>query len=82
MLNLLNDLFAGELALMVIGVEVIELIDNLPLFHASMTDGGQKRFPVPESILAQNSFLIRRFHQVRQLQPMTLGIGGDQLFAL
>ena len=67
---------------MILGIEIIQLVDDLALFHAAVSDGRQKRFPVPETVLAQDDFLIGRFHQVGELHAMSLGVRDDQLSSL
>ena len=48
--------------------QILELVDDLALFKSSAPDRRQDGKPVPESILAKNSFLIDGLHQIREDQ--------------
>ena len=68
--------------LVVFGVQVEQLVDDLPLLHATVADGRQDGVPVPEAVLAQDDLLIGRLHQIGELEAVGLGVGLDQLLAL
>ena len=67
---------------MVTVVQLLHLVDDLPLFQSTVSYGRQYRIPVPESILAHNGIHILLLLETCKVDASGFAVAGKQILAL
>ncbi len=81
LLHLGHDLRLGHFPPVILVVQFLHTVKDLPLFESAVSDRRQHRIPVLKAVPLHNGFLIFGNYHFRRIDGLRLTVTGDQLLA-
>ena len=81
LLDLLKDLFVGQMLLVILLEELEHLVDDLAFLESAVPDRRHHGIPVAEAVFAHDRFLVLRLHDIGHRDALCFAVRRHQLAA-